>query len=181
MAQVAGAAAQVHRALTQKGLGGGFVFMKGDRHTRQARGLGAAILPPFALALALASAAEAQDAGSVQDFQLKPGAPAPTPTAAGPVDAEDPAARPARPVSLPAPRPAPTSGAAPSPTIRSPTIRAVKPPCPPDPSTQRVHYRVRDGRSHKFPRLSVQVPGVWLREQRTSLGHRSTQNATVAN
>ena len=100
--------------------------MKGDRHTRQARGLGAAILPPFALALALASAAEAQDAGSVQDFQLKPGAPAPTPTAAGPVDAEDPAARPARPVSLPAPRPAPTSGAAPSPTIVLPAP-AVRP------------------------------------------------------
>jgi hypothetical protein len=108
--------------------------MASERHKTAGRLACAALLP----ALALAAAGQAQTQGSVQDYHLPPGTPAPTPTAAGPVDPENPVAAPARPAppTINLPSPAVTQPAQPvaTPTPRSESRPRAVPQPPPAPA-----------------------------------------------
>lgn len=91
--------------------------MTSERSTAIARGARAARRGAAAAALLFACATQAQDAGSINDYQLPPQpAPAPAPVE-GPVDSE-------RPVINPTPRPSPAPTTAPS---AAPTPRILLP------------------------------------------------------
>ena len=129
MAQVAQARALVRRR-SRAAVMEWFGVMTGNRHRTAARLTRAAMLPALALGPFAGDPAWAQNPGSVQDFRLPPGraTPSPTPTAAGPVDSENPVAAPTRPAVQPSPEPTPSTAATPAPLPSAGVLPRPRPP-----------------------------------------------------